>query len=29
MKHPYIRFTESASLVKPYILLPFSTGGAM
>ena len=29
MKHPYIRFTESASLVKPYILLPFSAGGAM
>jgi len=26
IKHPYIRFTESASLVKPYILLPFSGG---
>lgn len=26
MNHPYIRFTESAALVKPYILLPFSGG---
>ena len=30
MNYPYIRFTESASLVKPYVLLPFSSdGGAM
>ena len=26
MNYPYIRFTESAALVKPYILLPFSGG---
>lgn len=25
--YPYIRFEESASLVKPYILLPFRTSG--
>ena len=26
MNYPYIRFTESAALVKPYVLLPFSGG---
>lgn len=25
MRYPYIRFEESASLVKPYVLLPFQT----
>ena len=28
IRHPYIRFTESASFVKPYVILPFS-GGVM